>query len=142
MKRQIADTSTRKLTLPKYQADVTPISGVRVFRYSSGKFQQSIAFRPSSYSTNRVRFEAQVGHVRSAEEFLQENSREVEMAWLQENQEFLATHYSGKWIALDGPEIVADADDLPTLLKLARKAGHPHPFVTAIPTHPIISIHM
>jgi hypothetical protein len=67
--------------------------------------------------------------------------RTVELAWLQRHEAELARLYPGQWIALDGDRLVAHADDLPGLLALARQAGHPHPFITAVPREPILSLH-
>lgn len=63
----------------------------------------------------------------------QRTFRTVEMAWLQAHAEELGLRHPGEWIAIDGPELVAHARDVVTLMQLAREAGHPHPFVTAVP---------
>ena len=63
-------------------------------------------------------------------------SRAVELAWLDANEGELAQHYAGQWIAVDGAELVAIAPDLLELLQIASDKGHPHPFVTALPTDP------
>jgi hypothetical protein len=66
--------------------------------------------------------------------------RAVEMAWFQANLAALTNQYPGEWLALDGPQLVAHAGDLATLLAFSRAVGHPHPFVTAIPADPNIRI--
>jgi hypothetical protein len=62
-----------------------------------------------------------------------EDFRATEMAWLAANHEGLTQRYPGQWIAVDGPGLVAHASDLPTLMQAAAAAGHPDPFITAIP---------
>jgi hypothetical protein len=59
--------------------------------------------------------------------------RAVEMAWLQAHAGELAQLYPGEWIAIDGAQLVAHAGDLATAMRIAAEAGHPHPFVTALP---------
>ena len=60
--------------------------------------------------------------------------RAAELAWLQEHSAELAERYPGQWLAVDGPQLVAHAGDLAILLQQAAAAGHPHPFITAVPT--------
>lgn len=67
-----------------------------------------------------------------------EDFRTVEMRWLSENGDSLEKLYPGEWIAIDGPELVAHSGSLADLLQLATDAGHPDPFITAIPATPII----
>ena len=38
----------------------------------------------------------------------------------------------GQWVALDGDELVAHGDDLAVVIEQARRAGHPHPFLTRV----------
>jgi hypothetical protein len=64
---------------------------------------------------------------------LPDDFRAVEMAWLQVHGRELAEQHAGEWIAIDGPQLVASAPDLPTLLARAAEAGHPDPLVTAVP---------
>lgn len=59
--------------------------------------------------------------------------RAAEVAWLQEHRAELAEHYPGEWLALDGPQLVAHGTDLATVTRLAATAGHPNPFITAVP---------
>ena len=61
------------------------------------------------------------------------NFRAVEVAWLQEHSAELAERYPGEWLAVDGPQLVAHASDLATLLQQAAATGHPNPFITAAP---------
>jgi len=67
--------------------------------------------------------------------------RAKEMHWLQLHQQELALTCAGEWIAVDGAELVAHSGDLAVLVRIATKAGHPDPFITAIPAEPIISFH-
>ena len=69
-----------------------------------------------------------------------EDFRAAEMAWLQANQQSLTELYPGEWLAIDGTKLIAHAGDLTELLMRSREAGHPNPFVTAIPTEPDIHI--
>ena len=59
-----------------------------------------------------------------------------ELAWLAAHEAELQAQHAGKWIAVDGPKLVAVADDLETLLERSRAAGHPDPFVTGVPLDP------
>jgi len=61
------------------------------------------------------------------------NFRAVEVAWLQDHSAELAERYPGEWLAIDGPQLVAHAEDLTTLLQQAAASGHPNPFITAAP---------
>jgi len=65
-----------------------------------------------------------------------EDFRAAEMAWLHDHLQELEEQFAGRWVAIDGPELIAQADDLATVLHLSAQAGHPHPFVTVIPTGP------
>jgi hypothetical protein len=65
-----------------------------------------------------------------------EDERAAEMKWLQENRAALAK-YSGEWVAVDGPRLVAHGIDLPTVVRKANEAGAAHPFITSIPGEPI-----
>ncbi len=65
--------------------------------------------------------------------------RSSEMDWLRHNEDALSK-YRGEWIALDGPQLVAHASDLETLLLLAQEAGRPHPFVVHVPVEPLVNL--
>ena len=60
-----------------------------------------------------------------------------EMNWLEAHGDELIEKYAGKWVAVQGSELVAVADDVVELLERARAAGHEHPLVTGVPTEPI-----
>lgn len=81
-------------------------------------------------------------HRLSCESNLDQGFRMAELRWLQENRDRMAAEYAGEWVAIDGAEFVAHAPDLASLLLLARQAGHPNPFITAIPEEPIVSLHV
>lgn len=84
----------------------------------------------------------QRGQLRLVEEPLpEEDFRAVELKWLQDHQVTLRDLYPGEWIAIDGPRLVAHAGDLAALVALSSAAGHPNPFITAIPSEAIISFH-
>jgi hypothetical protein len=71
-----------------------------------------------------------------------EDFRAIEMSWLEKNHESLAGIYPGEWIAIDGPQLVAHAGSIAELLDTARAAGHPNPFITAIPSDPTITLQL
>jgi hypothetical protein len=62
------------------------------------------------------------------------------MAWLRDHHDDLR-RFSGQWIAIDGPELVAHAGDLATLLAFATAKGHPRPLVTAVPADPDLRVY-
>jgi hypothetical protein len=62
--------------------------------------------------------------------------RAVEMAWLSDHLEEVARHYPGEWLAIDGGTLVAHGSDLAIVFAQAAAAGHPDPFVTAVPPGP------
>ncbi len=66
----------------------------------------------------------------------QRDFRRVEMAWLETHDAELQARHAGKWIAVDGADLIAVAGDLDTLLERARAAGHPDPLVTGVPIDP------
>ncbi|MGI8424397.1 MAG: DUF5678 domain-containing protein [Chloroflexota bacterium] len=72
----------------------------------------------------------------TADPALDPNFGREEMAWLAAHDAELQAAHAGKWIAVDGSELVAVADDLETLLDRSRAVGHPDPFVTAVPLDP------
>jgi len=63
--------------------------------------------------------------------------RDEELDWLTAHGDELAAKYAGKWVAIDGPGVVAVADDLVPLLEQAHAGGRRHPLVTQIPLEPI-----
>jgi hypothetical protein len=69
-------------------------------------------------------------------EGLQTDFRASEMAWLAAHETDLIHEYAGRWIAIEGQAVVANAGDLATLLQMSNQAGYPHPFVTRITTEP------
>lgn len=64
--------------------------------------------------------------------------RSVELDWLEQHQDELAARYAGEWLAVDGPALVAHATTLEEVVRLARERGHPHPFITAVASEPIM----
>jgi hypothetical protein len=65
-------------------------------------------------------------------------SRNAEMAWIHDHLNELTAANPGEWIAVDGAQLIAVAPELPLLIARAVAAGHPHPFVTVVPTGPDI----
>ena len=97
---------------------------------------------PCEEAANEFRDLDKVGGIRMIDTTLpDEDFRAVEMAWLQSHQAEIAAKFPGEWIAVSGAQLVAHAKDLPSLLRLAAEAGHPNPFVTAVPASPISSFH-
>ena len=64
--------------------------------------------------------------------------RSVELDWLEQHQDELDARYAGEWLAIDGPALVAHATTLEEVVRLARERGHPHPFITAVSSEPIM----
>ena len=60
-----------------------------------------------------------------------------EMDWLVAHGDELMQKYPGKWVAVQGSELVAVADDVVELLERARAAGYEHPLLTGVPTEPL-----
>jgi len=65
-----------------------------------------------------------------------------ELAWISAHREELFPVHAGKWIAVGGDGLIATADDLPSLMRLAAERGHPHPFVTHVPVEPIRNLYV
>ena len=57
--------------------------------------------------------------------------RRREMAWLAANRGDLEARYAGKWIAVDGDDVVAVDDDLATVIQSAKAKGIADPLVIA-----------
>jgi hypothetical protein len=57
-----------------------------------------------------------------------------EMSWLNQHRDEVRARYEGRWIAVVGEEIVADAPDALSLRDRLRSSGYQRPFVTAVPT--------
>jgi hypothetical protein len=56
-----------------------------------------------------------------------------EMEWLGENRERLEQEFPGKWIGIKNHELVAVADSLAEVMKIAEAKGVDQPLVTAMP---------
>ncbi|MDO8473106.1 MAG: DUF5678 domain-containing protein [Dehalococcoidia bacterium] len=97
----------------------------------------------SPSAVNQLKELDETGHViLDVDPLPEEDFRAVEMTWLQAHMEELTQLYPGEWLAIDGPELVAHAGNLPDLLRHAGDAGHPNPFITAIPAEPFLSLHL
>lgn len=137
------DTST---TTPPIVSDqrATAASPVRIrlFEDSSGGLWKQI-YVPIDTSTMAALETQQMHGILEIETapLPEEDFRAVEMAWLRANQEKLEKRFPGEWIAVDGPELVAHAPSLPVLLQLAADAGHPNPFITALPADPDLKLY-
>jgi hypothetical protein len=59
-------------------------------------------------------------------------SREKEIKWLHENIEYVNT-FAGKWIVVEGNELLASSTNLPEVIDTARKRGIVSPFVFFVP---------
>ncbi|MBX2991247.1 MAG: hypothetical protein KF749_08765 [Bacteroidetes bacterium] len=60
------------------------------------------------------------------------SSRELEMKWLEDNKELLAT-LSGKWIALEGGTLVGADVEFAKVSDKARSSGIVSPFILYVP---------
>ncbi len=145
MKIRASFASNEVVVTHQFQPDTT-ISTVKLYKDACGGFWQFIRVAITHDAVNELRLQHQAGEVNLEIEPLEEavlpdDLREVEMKWLQDHHSEVAALYPGEWIAIDGAKLVAHAGDLPTLLKLSREAGHRHPFITAIPSEPVVSVH-
>ena len=61
-----------------------------------------------------------------------------ELEWLSRNLPELETKYAGEWIAVVSGEVVGAATDLPSLLQMIGERGVDDPFITKIPSEPVI----
>ena len=57
--------------------------------------------------------------------------------WLSNQLSAIREQYINRWIAIDNEQVVADADNLPTLLEKIQEASIETPFITFIPGDPI-----
>jgi len=60
------------------------------------------------------------------------------LEWLSNQLSAIKAQYINCWIAIDNEQVVADANNLPTLLEKIQDAGIETPFITFIPGDPII----
>jgi hypothetical protein len=60
------------------------------------------------------------------------DKRAAEMRWLGENRPFLWENYPGKWIAVQGSELIAVGDKPESVLAEARRKGVKDPLVTGV----------
>jgi len=141
MKR--ADASVQELTLLDFHPDATQVPTVRIFTDANGNSWQRVYQLLAPDTVNEMRELTKAGAIALEEEPLpHEDFRAVEMAWLQMHQAELCEKYRGEWVAIDGPGLVAHAEGLEALLSLSQEAGHPNPFITAIPEEPLTSLHL
>jgi hypothetical protein len=61
-------------------------------------------------------------------------SRETEMKWLESNKELLLSLH-GKWIAVEGDQLVAADPDFSKVSEKARSSGIAVPFILFVPEH-------
>ncbi len=61
-----------------------------------------------------------------------------DLEWVSRNLPELETRYAGQWIAVDRGKVVAAATDLPALLRRIAELGVEGPFITQIPSEPVI----
>lgn len=60
------------------------------------------------------------------------------LEWLSAQLREIKARYSDRWIAIIDNQIVADAENLPSLLQKVHNAQIVNPFITFIPEEPII----
>lgn len=61
-----------------------------------------------------------------------------DLDWVSRNLTELEATYAGRWIAVDRGKVVAAATDLPGLLQQIAELGVEGPFITEIPSEPVI----
>ena len=61
-----------------------------------------------------------------------------DLEWVSRNLPELEATYAGQWIAVDRGKVVAAATDLPSLLQQIAELGVEGPFITQIPSEPVI----
>jgi len=60
------------------------------------------------------------------------------LEWVSRNLDILRLRYPGKWVALQGSKIVAEADDLSALMIQVKERSIEQPFVTQIPAEKVV----
>lgn len=60
------------------------------------------------------------------------------LEWVSRNLADLTARYAGQWVAVAGNGVIASAPTLPDLLRQAHALGVEGPFVTQIPTGPVV----
>lgn len=61
-----------------------------------------------------------------------------DLDWVSRNLTELEATYAGQWIAVDRGKVVAAATDLPGLLQQIAELGVEGPFITQIPSEPVV----
>ena len=77
----------------------------------------------------------QIGEIRDNQKIPREAAA---LEWLSDQLSAIMARYINRWIAIDNERVVADADNLPTLLEKIDDASVETPFITFIPGDPII----
>lgn len=77
----------------------------------------------------------QIGEIRDNQNIPREAAA---LEWLSNQLSAIRARYINRWIAIDNEKVVADADNLPTLLEKIDDASIETPFITFIPGDPII----
>ena len=77
----------------------------------------------------------QIGEIRDNQNIPHEAAA---LEWLSNQLSAIRARYINRWIAIDNEKVVADADNLPTLLEKIDDASIETPFITFIPGDPII----
>lgn len=91
-------------------------------------------FAPS-YALAEAIVGAPLGHLDDSvlEDSLMDDFRQKETQWIDANIHYLSQAKAGRWIAVQGSQLVADSDTLPGVYQQARLVGVANPFVTMIP---------
>lgn len=147
MKKELSVTSTQVVVASRSRPDAAAVPKVKLYEDANGGIWKFTPIALDSNQVAKLRLQHGAGEInleiRPMSEVLPvEDDREAEMRWLHDNLNNIAALYPGEWIAIDGPALVAHAADLPSLLKKAAEAGHPNPFITAVPSEPTISLHV
>lgn len=66
------------------------------------------------------------------------NPEATALEWVSRNLNHLRSRYPGKWIAVEGGQIAAAADDISALMIQVREKGIEQPFITQIPADKVV----
>lgn len=77
----------------------------------------------------------QVAHIRGSHT---PPTQASDLEWVSTNLPELEARYAGQWIAVDRRKVVAAATDLPGLLQQIAELGVEGPFITRIPSEPVV----
>jgi Family of unknown function (DUF5678) len=128
------DTNQLLQTILRPEAATGPAPTITLLTDPVGGTWTRVLILVDPDTVNKLAEMHQAGEVELVVEALpDEDFRAQEMAWLSGHLAEVAQQYTGEWLAIDGPELVAHGPDLAAVYAQASAAGHPDPFVTAMP---------